>query len=183
MTCLVAYESERYLGKYQAGQTLGNWPKEQELKFMHIDGPSFCLQICAMAFHPAGLELATADEDGNIMIWDLGEAKRLQTAQKHKGAIWSLSYSSGSGSLLASGGTSDATAPLIDSVSGNGCSKGLCKEEGKVEAQLFQLCKGYFSKPHCESRFLSAILSRGTPVSYLSLYPTQRSLENIASLP
>ena len=47
--------------------------------------------------------LASADEDGAMIAWDLAEAKRLQTGQKHKGAVWSLSYSSGAGSLLASG--------------------------------------------------------------------------------
>ena len=76
-------------------------PHQEQLQptYMH----TFCLQICALAFHPTGSILSSADEDGNIMTWDLGEAKRLQTGMKHKGAVWSLSYSSGAGSLLASG--------------------------------------------------------------------------------
>lgn len=47
--------------------------------------------------------MSSADEDGNIVTWDLAEAKKLQSAQKHKNAVWSLAYSSGNGSLLASG--------------------------------------------------------------------------------
>lgn len=68
---------------------------------MHID--RLLLQVCSLAFHPEGAVLASADEDGVVITWDLAEARKLQTADKHKGAVWSLSYSHGPKHLLASG--------------------------------------------------------------------------------
>lgn len=73
------------------------------------------MQVCAMAFHPEGSVMSSADEDGTVITWDLAEAKRLQSAQKHKGAVWSLSYSKGSGALLASGHSLSATEPAFKS--------------------------------------------------------------------
>ena len=61
------------------------------------------MQITALAFHPEGNMLASADEDGQIVIWDLGEAKQLYSVSKHKAAIWSMSYSCGQNAMLASG--------------------------------------------------------------------------------
>ena len=61
------------------------------------------VQITAMAFHPDGTTLASADEDGVVITWDLAQAKQLRNGEKHKAAVWSLSFSNGGGSLLASG--------------------------------------------------------------------------------
>ena len=56
-----------------------------------------------MAFHPDGSTLASADEDGVVITWDLAQAKQLRSGEKHKAAVWSLSFSNGGGNLLASG--------------------------------------------------------------------------------
>lgn len=62
-----------------------------------------CPQVTAIAFHPSGATMSSADEDGTVITWDLATSKRLATAEKHKGPIWSLAYSQGGGKLLASG--------------------------------------------------------------------------------
>lgn len=61
------------------------------------------VQVTALAFHPDGKTMASADEDGIVIIWDLALAKRLAWAEKHKAAIWSLAYCQGGGQVLASG--------------------------------------------------------------------------------
>lgn len=60
-------------------------------------------QVTALAFHPDGATMASADEDGVVIHWDLREAKRIASAEKHKAAVWSLAFSRGSGEMLASG--------------------------------------------------------------------------------
>lgn len=62
------------------------------------------LQVTSLCFHPEGSLLATGDEDGQILIWDVAEGKQVQSLEQHSEAIWSLAYSSGTGTVLASGG-------------------------------------------------------------------------------
>lgn len=62
------------------------------------------LQISSLAFSPDGTTLTTADASGTLIAWDLASSRRLATASQHRGPIWSLAYSQGEGSLLASGG-------------------------------------------------------------------------------
>ena len=38
-----------------------------------------------------------------MITWNLAEARKVATAKQHKGPVWSLSYSAGTGDLLASG--------------------------------------------------------------------------------
>ena len=37
------------------------------------------------------------------MLWDLKDARRFGVTPQHKGPVWSLAYSRGDGSILASG--------------------------------------------------------------------------------
>jgi len=37
------------------------------------------------------------------MLWDLKDARRFGVTPQHKGPVWSLAYSKGDGSILASG--------------------------------------------------------------------------------
>ena len=62
-----------------------------------------CLQITAVAFSPDGQTLASGSEDGALMTWDLRDARRTALTPEHTGPVWSLAYSHGAGSLLASG--------------------------------------------------------------------------------
>lgn len=64
------------------------------------------LQITSLAFSPDGTTLATGDADGALMQWDLAAAKRSAAVTQHSAAVWSLAYSQGDGSVLASGGLS-----------------------------------------------------------------------------
>jgi len=57
-----------------------------------------------MSFSSDGASLATADEAGVLISWDLGSARPLATTLSHAGPIWSLAYSKGSSKVLASGG-------------------------------------------------------------------------------
>lgn len=61
-------------------------------------------QISSLAFSPDGTTLTTADASGTLIAWDLASSRRLATTSQHRGPIWSLAYSQGEGSLLASGG-------------------------------------------------------------------------------
>lgn len=61
------------------------------------------MQITALEFSPDGNLLVTGSSDGNIMVWDIAEAKRVALLDKHRKAVWSLAFSHGSGSILASG--------------------------------------------------------------------------------
>lgn len=66
--------------------------------------PARLLQISSLAFSPDGTTLASADAGGALIAWDLTSAKRVASTSQHRGPVWSLAYSRGEGSLLASGG-------------------------------------------------------------------------------
>ena len=63
-----------------------------------------CSQITALAFSPDGQTLLSGSEDGSMAAWDLGSARRLASMHSHRSAVWSLAFSHGAGSVLASGG-------------------------------------------------------------------------------
>ena len=63
------------------------------------------LQVTALAFSPDGQHLASGSEDGGMMVWDLKDARRFAVTPNHKGPVWSLAFSQGDGSILASGMT------------------------------------------------------------------------------
>lgn len=56
-----------------------------------------------MAFSPDGNLLASGDAKGCLNIWDLAEGKRVSSMPAHRAPLWSLSFSSGEGCMLASG--------------------------------------------------------------------------------
>lgn len=56
-----------------------------------------------MAFSPDGNLLASGDAKGCLSIWDLAEGKRVGSMPAHRAPLWSLSFSSGEGNMLASG--------------------------------------------------------------------------------
>jgi WD40 repeat protein len=61
------------------------------------------LQITSLALAPNGKTLASGDMEGTVMLWDLGEGKRIASLTSHKGPIWSMDFSQGDGALLATG--------------------------------------------------------------------------------
>ena len=65
--------------------------------------------MTALAFSPDGQMMASGSEDGTLMLWNLKDARRFALVPQHKGPIWSLAYSRGEGSILASGETSTET--------------------------------------------------------------------------
>ena len=64
---------------------------------------AFVTQVTALAFSPDGQMLASGSEDGSLMLWDLRDARRFGVTPQHKGPVWSLAYSKGDGTILASG--------------------------------------------------------------------------------
>ena len=51
--------------------------------------------------------MACGTDEGAIHIWDLGSARKVTTLYGHRGPVWALSYSCGTGALLASGGADE----------------------------------------------------------------------------
>ncbi|KAJ7296728.1 hypothetical protein O6H91_Y102600 [Diphasiastrum complanatum] len=74
--------------------------------------------VLSLAMSPDGRYMASGDEDGAIMMWDLGSGRCVTPLLGHSGCIWSLAFS-GEGSLLASGSV-DSTLRIWDV---NGSSK------------------------------------------------------------
>lgn len=71
--------------------------------------------ITALECSPNGKLLATADDQGSIIVWDLDKGARVKRMRGHgKGGIWSLSFSVES-SVLVSGGA-DLTVRVWDVV-------------------------------------------------------------------
>jgi len=69
--------------------------------------------ITALSCAPNGRTLASADDSGAIILWDLAGGKRLKRMRGHgRGGIWSLSWSVES-SLLTSAGA-DGTVRVWD---------------------------------------------------------------------
>ncbi|KAF2400056.1 transcription initiation factor TFIID, subunit TAF5 [Trichodelitschia bisporula] len=63
--------------------------------------------ITAIECSPNGQFLASADDQGNIIIWDLQPGNRMKRMRGHgKGGIWSLSWSAESNVLVSSGADS-----------------------------------------------------------------------------
>lgn len=56
-----------------------------------------------MGFSPEGNLAASGDENGDVIMWDLRQAARLEAVKGHTAAVWSLAFSQPDGALLASG--------------------------------------------------------------------------------
>ena len=52
-------------------------------------------------------QVVCGTDEGTIHVWDLGSARKVASLTGHRGPVWSLSYSSGTGALLASGGADE----------------------------------------------------------------------------
>lgn len=62
--------------------------------------------ICTVAISPDGRTMASAGEDGAIVLSDLGSGLPIKTMLGHAGTINSLAFNK-SGSILISGGMDD----------------------------------------------------------------------------
>lgn len=56
-----------------------------------------------MGFSPDGNLSASGDENGDVIIWDLRQAARLEAVKGHTAPVWSLAFSQPDGAILASG--------------------------------------------------------------------------------
>jgi transcription initiation factor TFIID subunit 5 len=93
--------------------------------------------VTAIACSPDGKTLASADEQGNIILWNIVTGKRIKRMRGHgKGGIWSLSWSAES-SVIVSGGA-DKTVRVWDAVqmTTESASKGADGAAGKADGAL-----------------------------------------------
>ena len=86
---------------------------------------------CHAYLSPHGLQVACGTDEGSILVWDLGTARKVSNLQGHCGPVWSLSYSGGSGALLASGGA-DETVRLW--ANAEACAAALTGPEAEAAA-------------------------------------------------
>ena len=103
--------------------------------------------ITAVSIAPNGKTVASADEGGSIILWDLATGRRIKRMRGHgKGGIWSLSWSVES-SVLVSGGADNTvrvwdvlmqTPDSVNSQAGAGAAGGKANLDaagaGKVDA-------------------------------------------------
>nr|GMC82932.1 transcription initiation factor TFIID subunit 5 [Ipomoea batatas] len=68
--------------------------------------------ILSLAMSPDGRYMASGDEDGKIMVWDLASGRCITPLVGHASCVWTLAFSC-EGSLLASG-SADCTVKLWD---------------------------------------------------------------------
>lgn len=48
--------------------------------------------VLSLAMSPDGRYMASGDEDGTIMMWDLSTARCITPLMGHNSCVWSLSY-------------------------------------------------------------------------------------------
>ena len=80
--------------------------------------------------------MACGPDDGGVRVWDLATAKCSHAFEGHRGAVYSLDYSHGAGTVLASGGA-DETVKVWDvsqsaSAEVNGGEAGAAAGESKA---------------------------------------------------
>jgi len=88
----------------------------------------------AVAFNPSGQELATGDENGVVLIWDVGRRRVTRTLRGHTKAITGLAFSPG-GQVLASS-SEDGSVRLWNAQTGDESGL-LAGHDGKVHALAF----------------------------------------------
>ena len=87
--------------------------------------------VRALALSPDGKSVASAADDGEVLVWDLGTARQTHAFVGHRGPVFSLDYAGGGrGNLLASGGA-DETGPLSTGVA-PGAASFPCRDKGEA---------------------------------------------------
>jgi WD40 repeat protein len=88
----------------------------------------------AVRFSPNGQQLATGDANGDILLWDVAQCKKLLTCRGHSNWVWSVAFSP-DGRQLASA-SSDRTVKLWDTDSGQ-CLQTLEEHTSQVWSVAF----------------------------------------------
>ena len=91
--------------------TLWEWSTGRRLT--EYDNATF---VEGIAFAPDGETFATAEQDGNVIVWDANSPNKVVTGVGHSGAILDLAYSP-DGSRIATAGD-DGTVRVFNSTTG-----------------------------------------------------------------
>lgn len=123
-----------------------------------------------MKCSPSGKLLATADDSGTVIIWDLAPGKLLKRMRGHKkGGIWSVDWSAES-TVLITGGM-DGTVRLWDTAPIEAKEKGKVIVEGgagqKIDASGQPAGVGGGSKKKVKEEVVSP--------DQISAFPTKKS--------
>ena len=113
--------------------------------------------VCAVACSPNGKTLASSDEGGNIMFWDIETGTRIKTSRGHgRGGIWSLSFNV-EGTVLATAGT-DGSVRLWDvELPADGYKAAVAGASGAGGGSLSQIGGGGGTMPATASASASGV--------------------------
>jgi WD40 repeat protein/serine/threonine protein kinase/tetratricopeptide (TPR) repeat protein len=112
--------------------------------------PAVCGNIHAVAFHPNGRALASANADGSVALWSLLTGHITRTFPKHVGRVTCVAFSP-DGKLLASGGL-DQTVKVWDPDNGQDAFI-LRRHSGWVTSLAFSF-DGKFLASACSDQFV-----------------------------
>eukprot|EP00960_Hanusia_phi_P011518 336300-Hanusia_phi.AAC.1 len=93
--------------------------------------------ISCLAVSPCGKLLASGSDSGELLVWDIASSKCVFELPGHEGGVLSVEFSSGEGSLLASGGL-DCTVRLWDMTQTNH-AKGTRRRAGREDHRCPQV--------------------------------------------
>ncbi|KAH9934535.1 WD40 repeat-like protein [Epithele typhae] len=90
--------------------------------------------VWTAAFDPASTRIATASDDGTVVVWSVAPGQELVRMHGHQGPVWSVAFSADGAQLLSA--SSDGTARVCNSFSGV-CVRSLEGHASMVNAAAF----------------------------------------------
>ncbi len=140
--------------------------------------------ITALACSPNGKLLASADDAGTIILWDLGAGKLLKRMRGHgKGGIWSLTWSMES-AVIVSGGADgtvrawDVQLPIDASCQGKVVGEGGAGQKIDAAAQIANV-SGAVGKKKAKEVVVTSDQISAFPTKKSPVYKTMFTQQNL----